>query len=343
MYFLKVDRPGRLPVSRSTSTGTLLRWDGRRGASSMTAPTGISASGWWSSPAYSREAGSWANAAGYGEPALTAARKAGPEGRVVATDISAEMLAFGRDRAAAAGVGNVEFRQSDALSLDFPHASFDAAVSRWGIIFEPSAAAAAGRIRGFLKPGSRMAIASWGEPDQVPFLSIPMRTTMQRLEVSPPPAGMPGPPGPRPLPSAGCSKEVGSRTSPRGEGRGHLPVRLPGALHRLRYGHLRPDPGDDRAARGRGPKKRPGTRSRRPQRMRRGWLEAAELLERGAARLGNRLTPVSHYLHLGRYGAVAARAAGCRSSCDGALGCGPAAARDAGTQPRSAGTTREQA
>src|SRR4051794_21969358 len=40
-------------------------------------------------------------AAGYGEPALTAARKAGPSGRVVATDISAEMLAFARDRAAA--------------------------------------------------------------------------------------------------------------------------------------------------------------------------------------------------------------------------------------------------
>src|SRR5665647_1209165 len=57
-------------------------------------------------------------AAGYGEPALTAARKAGPEGRVVATDISAEMLAFGRQRAAAAGLGNVEFIQSDAsLSL----------------------------------------------------------------------------------------------------------------------------------------------------------------------------------------------------------------------------------
>ena len=58
-------------------------------------------------------------AAGYGEPALTAARKAGPEGRVVATDISAEMLAFGRERAAAAGLGNVEFMQWDASGLDF--------------------------------------------------------------------------------------------------------------------------------------------------------------------------------------------------------------------------------
>src|SRR3954465_12448361 len=62
-------------------------------------------------------------AAGYGEPALTAARKAGPEGRVVATDISAEMLAFGRERVAAAGMANVEFIESDASGLDFPQAT----------------------------------------------------------------------------------------------------------------------------------------------------------------------------------------------------------------------------
>ena len=140
-------------------------------------------------------------AAGYGEPALTAARRAGPEGRVVATDISAEMLAFGRERAAAAGLANVEFVESDASGLDFPPASFDAAVSRWGIIFEPAAEAAAARVRGFLKPGARIAISSWGEPDQVPFLSIPMRTTMARLGVPPPPAGTPGPLS-RPTPAA---------------------------------------------------------------------------------------------------------------------------------------------
>jgi enediyne biosynthesis protein CalE5 len=140
-------------------------------------------------------------AAGYGEPALTAARKAGPEGRVVATDISAEMLAFGRERAVAAGRDNIEFVESDASSLDFPRESFDAAVSRWGIIFEPDAEAAAGRIRGFLEPGGRIAIASWGEPEQVPFLSIPMRTTRERLDVPPPPAGTPGPLS-RPTPAA---------------------------------------------------------------------------------------------------------------------------------------------
>ncbi|MGN6201906.1 MAG: class I SAM-dependent methyltransferase [Solirubrobacterales bacterium] len=132
-------------------------------------------------------------AAGYGEPALTAARKAGPEGRVVASDISAEMLGFARERAEAAGLGNVEFVEADASSLDFPPGSFEAAVSRWGIIFEPDAEAAAARVRGFLEPGARFAIASWGLPEQVPFLSLPMQTMRERFDLDPPPPGTPGP------------------------------------------------------------------------------------------------------------------------------------------------------
>jgi SAM-dependent methyltransferase len=140
-------------------------------------------------------------AAGYGEPSLTAAKAAGPEGRVVATDISAEMLAFGRERASAAGLENIEFVESDAAGLDYPEDSFDAALSRWGIIFEPDGEAAAARIRGFLKPGARMAISSWGPPERVPFLAIPIRTAMERLGVDPPPPGTPGPLS-RPTPEA---------------------------------------------------------------------------------------------------------------------------------------------
>lgn len=140
-------------------------------------------------------------AAGYGEPSLTAARAAGSDGSVVATDISAQMLTFGRERAAAAGIENIEFVESDAASLDFPEDSFDAALSRWGIIFEPDGEAAAARVRGFLKPGSRMAVSSWGPPDRVPFLGIPLRTAMQRLGVDPPPPGTPGPLS-RPTPEA---------------------------------------------------------------------------------------------------------------------------------------------
>ena len=140
-------------------------------------------------------------AAGYGEPSFTAARAAGPEGSVVATDISAEMIAFGRERAEANGLANIEFVESDAAGLKFSAGSFDAALSRWGIIFEPDAEAAAERVRGFLKPGAWIAISSWGPPEHVPFLAIPIRTAMQRLEVQPPPPGTPGPLS-RPTPEA---------------------------------------------------------------------------------------------------------------------------------------------
>src|ERR671925_866745 len=140
-------------------------------------------------------------AAGYGEPSLTAAAVAGAEGKAVATDISPEMLLYGRERAAAAGLENIEFVESAAASLDFPAESFDAALSRFGIIFEPEAEAAAARVRGFLVPGSRMVISSWGPPERVPFIAIPMGTAMRTLGVDPPPPGTPGPLS-RPTPEA---------------------------------------------------------------------------------------------------------------------------------------------
>src|SRR5262249_54677629 len=139
--------------------------------------------------------------AGYGEPAMTAAQKAAPDGTVVATDISAEMLAYGRERAAERGVENLEFMHADASALDFPEESFDAAVSRWGIIFEPDGEGAAARVRGFLKPEARMAISSWGDPERVPFIARPMRTILRRLGLPPPPPRTPGPLS-RPTPEA---------------------------------------------------------------------------------------------------------------------------------------------
>ncbi|HEY1356049.1 MAG TPA: methyltransferase domain-containing protein [Solirubrobacterales bacterium] len=140
-------------------------------------------------------------AAGYGEPTLTAARVVGPTGSVVASDISSGMLEFGRERAAAAGFENIEFVESDAISLKLPARSFDAALSRFGIIFDPDGEGAAARVRGFLKPEARMAIASWGPPDRVPMLAVPMMTAMKRLQLPPPPPGRPGPLS-RPTPEA---------------------------------------------------------------------------------------------------------------------------------------------
>src|SRR3977135_3946568 len=88
-------------------------------------------------------------APGDGEPSPRARKIVGAEVEVVATDISPGMLAYGRERAAAAALRNLEFIESDAVSLGFPPGSFDAALSRWGIIFEPDGEGAAGRVRGF--------------------------------------------------------------------------------------------------------------------------------------------------------------------------------------------------
>src|SRR5215470_12968345 len=53
-------------------------------------------------------------------------------------------------------MAGIEIGESDASSLDFPAESFDAALSRWGIIFDPDGEGAAARVRGFLKPEAPM-------------------------------------------------------------------------------------------------------------------------------------------------------------------------------------------
>jgi enediyne biosynthesis protein CalE5 len=131
-------------------------------------------------------------AAGYGEPGLTAARAVAPGGHVVCTDISAEMLAVGRERAAAAGLDNVEFLEFDAEELAFKEASFDAVLSRQGLQFLPDVAGVLARLHSFLKPGGRLAAAVWGPPQTVQF-AAPVPVIRAELQLPPPPAGIPGP------------------------------------------------------------------------------------------------------------------------------------------------------
>ena len=131
-------------------------------------------------------------AAGYGEPGLTAARAVAPGGQVVCTDISAEMLAVGRERAAAAGLDNLEFLECDAEGLAFEAASFDAVLSRQGLQFLPDVAGVLVRLHSFLKPHGRLAAAVWGPPGAVQF-AAPVAVITAELGLPPPPAGVPGP------------------------------------------------------------------------------------------------------------------------------------------------------
>jgi len=131
-------------------------------------------------------------AAGYGEPGLTAARAVAPGGHVVCTDISAAMLAFGRERAAAEGLDNLQFLECDAEELAFEEASFDAVLSRQGLQYLPDVAGVLARLRSFLKPRGRLAVAVWGPPATVQF-AAPVPVIRAELRLPPPPAGIPGP------------------------------------------------------------------------------------------------------------------------------------------------------
>jgi SAM-dependent methyltransferase len=131
-------------------------------------------------------------AAGYGEPGLTAARTVAPGGRVVCTDISAEMLAVGRERAAAEGLDNLQFVERDAEELRFEEAGFDAVLSRQGLQFLPDVPGVLTRLHAFLKPHGRLAAAVWGPPGTVQF-AAPVPVIRAELQLPLPPAGIPGP------------------------------------------------------------------------------------------------------------------------------------------------------
>jgi SAM-dependent methyltransferase len=130
-------------------------------------------------------------ATGYGEPALTAARLVAPTGWVVATDIAADMLAFGRERAAGAGLGNVEFLEADAETLSFDEEAFEAVLCRQGLQFLPDVSATLGRFYTFLRRDGRVAAAVWGPPDTVPF-ARPVSVILAALDLPAPPPGRPG-------------------------------------------------------------------------------------------------------------------------------------------------------
>lgn len=97
-------------------------------------------------------------AAGAGEQTLAAARRAGPRGRVLATDISPAILRHARARAGKAGLANVETLELDGERHDtLAQGSFDAAISRVGLIYFPDQQRALAGIRHALRDGGRFA------------------------------------------------------------------------------------------------------------------------------------------------------------------------------------------
>jgi SAM-dependent methyltransferase len=122
-------------------------------------------------------------AAGNGNATLAAARRFA---HVVSTDYVPALLEKGRARAQAEGLA-VEFQPADAEDLPFGNASFDVALSTFGVMFTPQHARAAREMLRVVRSDGRIGLASW-TPEG--FIGQLLRVVGAHV---PPPAGVRSP------------------------------------------------------------------------------------------------------------------------------------------------------
>jgi SAM-dependent methyltransferase len=131
-------------------------------------------------------------AAGPGDTGFMAAELIRPGGMLISTDAVEPMLDIARERSRAMGVANAEFKQLDLQWIDLETASVDAALCRWGLMFAADHGAALQEIRRVLRPGGRVALAVWAEPERNPWATIPTRALVELGHVEPPDPDAPG-------------------------------------------------------------------------------------------------------------------------------------------------------
>jgi len=144
-------------------------------------------------------------AAGAGGQTLAAARRAGATGLVLATDISPAILAYAAKAAADAGLANVATRELDGERLDVESGTFDAVISRVGLIYFPDQQAALTGMRDALRPGGRISAVVYSTADRNGFFSVPVGIIRRRAQLPPP---VPGQPGPFSLGSPGVAEQA---------------------------------------------------------------------------------------------------------------------------------------
>jgi SAM-dependent methyltransferase len=96
-------------------------------------------------------------AAGNGNASLAAARRFA---EVTSTDYVPALLEQGRLRAEADRLA-ITFQLADAERLPFPDASFDVALSTFGVMFAPNQGRAAAELLRVVRPGGRIGLANW--------------------------------------------------------------------------------------------------------------------------------------------------------------------------------------
>jgi len=132
-------------------------------------------------------------AAGAGDQTLQAAERVGPSGYVLATDISSNILQFAARNAQRAGHRNVETKVTDGETLEVSEGSFDAVISRVGLIYFPDQQKALAAMKQALKPGGRVAAIVYSTAENNKFFSLPVSIIRRRANLPPPLPGQPGP------------------------------------------------------------------------------------------------------------------------------------------------------
>ena len=110
---------------------------------------------------------------GAGATTFEAAWRVGPQGQAVGADISGALLELARQRAGEAGLEGVDFVQADAQTHVFAP-PFDAVVSRFGVMFFPDPFAAFANLRRAVRPGGRLAFASWRSAEDNAIAGVPL-------------------------------------------------------------------------------------------------------------------------------------------------------------------------
>jgi SAM-dependent methyltransferase len=132
-------------------------------------------------------------AAGVGDTGLLAAELVRPGGTVLITDHADAMVDAAKRRAEEVGATNVEVRRVDAEWIDLPAASVDGVISRWGYMLLADPEAALRETRRVLRPGGRVTLAAWADPDANPWLSAIGRSMIELGLAESPQPGEPGP------------------------------------------------------------------------------------------------------------------------------------------------------
>lgn len=131
-------------------------------------------------------------AGGAGEPSLTIAETVGPQGSVMCTDPVAEMVEVAEAEALSRGLKNVQFRQCTSDPLPFSNDSFDATVSRLGVMFFPDPLTGLREMLRVTKPGGRLALIVWAKSELNPFTYLITETVSRHVEIPPVDPNAPG-------------------------------------------------------------------------------------------------------------------------------------------------------